>query len=51
MVIDGVGLEFPFIDRPAARLGPHAVLGREVLREKSVFLGLRAEQAQAPPVA
>ncbi len=39
------------VPRPAARLGPHAVLGREVLRQEPVFLGLRAEEAQASPVA
>ncbi|MCX7429156.1 MAG: hypothetical protein NTW96_26460 [Planctomycetia bacterium] len=51
MVVWGAGAELPFVDDSAAALGLHAVLGRDVLGEQSVLLGLIAEQRQATALA
>ena len=41
----------PFVDRSAAAFGLDAVLGRQMFGEQSMWLGIVAEQRQAPTIA
>lgn len=51
VVVRPRGAEFPLVDRPATGLGLHAVLGRQVLGEQPIRLGVLAEQGQAARIA
>lgn len=50
MILGMSRTEFPLVDRPTTAFGFYAVLGGEMINEKSVLLRIPTEECQTTPI-